>query len=91
MLMIYITANYRLGAEMSNEMRLILAMCETLNLNVEEIPLETHPEQRVHKDQFDYKVTKRRAGAFVKPTVEQVQAYITEKGYSFSAESFVDF
>lgn len=33
----------------------------------------------------------KKAGGFVKPTVEEVSAYIAERGYTFSAEEFVAF
>lgn len=37
------------------------------------------------------KRTKRKAKPFVPPTLEEVQAYVSEKGYHFSAQSFFDY
>jgi hypothetical protein len=34
---------------------------------------------------------KKKSKRFVKPTIEQIQAYITEKGYTFDAEAFFAF
>ena len=34
---------------------------------------------------------KKESKRFVKPTIEQIQAYITEKGYTFDAEAFFAF
>lgn len=37
------------------------------------------------------KVRTRRTKEFVPPTVEEVEAYIREKGYHFNAQSFIDY
>ena len=35
--------------------------------------------------------SKKKSSRFVKPTIEELQAYITEKGYHFTAENFYSF
>lgn len=43
------------------------------------------------KDKEDIKESKKREGRFTPPTLSEVQAYVTEKGYHIDAESFIDF
>ena len=48
--------------------------------------VETQDRDRLDKDSIG-----KVKNIFVPPTVEEVQAYITEKGYHISAEKFVDY
>lgn len=50
----------------------------------------TNTREQIH-DNREYGHTPSRRATFVKPTVEEVQAYINEKGFTFSAESFIDY
>lgn len=50
------------------------------------------PQDRLDKDSIGKVSINKSIGArFAKPTLEEVQAYITEKGYSVDAERFVDY
>lgn len=43
------------------------------------------------KEKDKEKIKSKSKNIFVPPTIEEVQAYITEKGYHISAEKFVDY
>ena len=48
-------------------------------------------QQQLNKDNKGNKGNKEKEGRFTPPTLSEVQAYITEKGYHVDAESFIDF
>ena len=43
------------------------------------------------KDSIDKNSIEKKRGGFVKPTVEEIKAYVSEKGYHFDAEAFFSF
>lgn len=59
------------------------------NTPVTEVKQNCNGEKDKEKDKE--KIKSKSKNIFIPPTVEEVQAYITEKGYHISAEKFVDY
>jgi len=49
------------------------------------------PQNRLGKDSLEKDSKEEKSTRFTPPSVQEVQAYLDEKGYSIDAEAFVDF
>lgn len=61
---------------------------ETLHNDNKEYNKELNNKDNTYKEKENIK---EKSDKFQKPTLEELQAYINEKGYHFSAEAFIDY
>lgn len=57
------------------------------NQNVTPVTLHSNGKNRIEENRIDKNISNR----FVKPTVEEIESYIKEKGYSVDANTFFNF
>lgn len=63
-----------------------------LTVNQPAIEEESNKYNNNNKEKEDTKVSpKKKSARFIKPTVEEVDAYVKEKGYRIDAENFVNY
>ena len=67
-------------------------LTDNLTINQPTIEEESNKKNNNNKEKEDTKVSpKKKSSRFIKPTVEEVNAYVKEKGYHIDAENFVNY